>query len=191
MVFTPFNVLFFSNLDFSGTAYCRDSKPESLDSAHLEPYIHATQSIWMHFSQSKSTKCEKFHWWLNSLNKKFKKKCQFYQGKSVWKVLNICKLQCTMLELCVTSTSWVMMFFSWNLDLWGSAYHRHSKAAPLDSAHLKPYICTTEAISMHFPSQNQQNVNFVAVCLTPPDKKYKMSILTGKKCLKSLEYLHI
>ena len=126
------------------------------------------------------------------------KKYQFYQGKSIWKVLNICtyrflgvKLQCTMLELCVTSTFWVMMFFSWNLDLWGTAYHRHSKAAPLDSAHLKPYICTTEAISMHFPSQNQQNFNFVAVCLTPPEKKYKMSILTGNMCLKSLEYLHI
>ena len=38
----------------------------------------------------------------------------------------------------------------------------------------KPFQCI-------FPSQNQQNVKFFAVCLTPPEKNLKMSILTGKK----------
>ena len=35
-----------------------DSKPAPLDLPCLKPYIHTTQAILMHFSQSKSTKCE-------------------------------------------------------------------------------------------------------------------------------------
>ena len=31
---------------------------------------------------------------------------------------------------------------------------------------LKPFWCI-------FPSQNQQNVKYLAICLTPPDKKYE------------------
>ena len=42
---------------------------------------------------------------------------------------------------------------------------------------LNPFWC-------NFPSQNQQNVKFLAVCLTPHTQENikKMSILTGKKC---------
>ena len=61
----------------------------------------------------------KFGCFLNSPWQKTEKKCQFAQGKSVHKGLQICahigfwvcQLQCTMLELCVTSTFWVIMVF--------------------------------------------------------------------------------
>ena len=67
-----------------------------------------------------------------------------------------------------------------------------SKPAPLDLACLKPYIHATQAILIYFLSQNQQNVKFLAVCLTAHDKNNKkMSILTGKKCSKRLENLYI
>ena len=144
-----------------------------LDLAHLlKPYIHATQAISMHFSQSKSTKCEVFAWhvfifqepliietqnlchWIwhtsnptymplkpfqcifpcqKQQNVKFVpvywtppytkwKKHQFEQGKSVPKGLKICtdrffvcQSQCTISELCVTSTFSVMKVF---LNFW-------------------------------------------------------------------------
>ena len=60
------------NFDFSGTTYHRDSKPMPLDMAHLKPYIHTTQAISMHFSLSKSRKCEIFACLLNSPNTKWK-----------------------------------------------------------------------------------------------------------------------
>ena len=67
-----------------------------------------------------------------------------------------------------------------------------SKPALLDLACLKPYIHATQAILIYFLSQNQQNVKFLAVCLTAHDKnKKKMSFLTGKRCSKRLENLHI
>ena len=62
------NVKFLSEIViFSGTAYCTDSKPAVLDLAYVKPYICATQAISMHFSQSKSTKCEIFVWNCNFL----------------------------------------------------------------------------------------------------------------------------
>ena len=62
------NVKFLSEIViFSGTAYCTDSKPVALDLAYVKPYICATQAISMHFSQSKSTKCEIFVWNCNIL----------------------------------------------------------------------------------------------------------------------------
>ena len=45
---------------------------------------------------------------------------------------------------------------------------------------LKPFQCI-------FPSQNQQNVNFLAVCLTPLSKNKKTSILTGQSVQKGLK----
>ena len=59
-------LLFPWNFDFSGTAYHRDLKPVPLDLACFDPYLCATQAILMHFSQSKSTKCEIFGCLLNS-----------------------------------------------------------------------------------------------------------------------------
>ena len=48
-------------------------------------------------------------------------------------------------------------------------------------APLKPFQCI-------FPSQNQQNVNFLAVCLTPPDKKLKnVNFNRGKSVPKGLK----
>ena len=58
----------------------------------------------------------------------------------------------------------------------------------LGYAILKPFWCI-------FPSQNQQNVKFLAVMLNSPWQKMKKEttlIWTGKKCLKRLEWdLHI
>ena len=83
-------LLFPWNFDFSGTAYHRDLKPVPLDLACFDPYLCATQAILMHFSQSKSTKCEIFGCLLNSpWPKNLKKKSQFQQGKSVQKGLKI------------------------------------------------------------------------------------------------------
>ena len=49
---------------------------------------------------------------------------------------------------------------TWNVHHW--IWHASNpKYAP-----LKPFWCI-------FPSQNQNNVKFLAVCLTPPDKKWK------------------
>ena len=69
-----FTLLFSSHFGFSGTAYHRGSKPVPLDSACLKTYICATQAILMHFSQSKSTKCEMLGCLLNSPWHKMKKK---------------------------------------------------------------------------------------------------------------------
>ena len=71
---------------FSGTTYHRDSKPMPLDLAHLKPYIHATQAISMHFSQSKSTKCEICACFLNSPLHKMKK-TSIWTGKKYSKRL--------------------------------------------------------------------------------------------------------
>ena len=51
-----------------------------------------------------------------------------------------------------------------------------SKPALLDLACLKPYIHATQAISIYFLSQNQQNVKFLAVCLTAHDKNKKKNV---------------
>ena len=58
MVLTPFYAMCLLKLWFLGTTYCRDFKQVPLDLACIKPYIHATQTILMHFSHSKSTKCE-------------------------------------------------------------------------------------------------------------------------------------
>ena len=112
-------------LEFSTTTYCRDLKsvPLDSDSAHLKPYICATQAILMHFSQSKSTKCEIFGCLLNSPWQKWKQNNINLNMEKVfenaWKSAHrgfwVYQSQCTMLELCVTSTFWVMMVF---LDFW-------------------------------------------------------------------------
>ena len=51
--------------------------------------------------------------------------------------------------------------------------------------------CHSIHFNAFFASQNQQNVKFLAVSLTPLTKNEKTSILTGKKCLKRLENVHI
>ena len=72
-----------------------------------------------------------------------------------------------------------LIIVTWNLCHW-IWYTLNPKYVP-----LKPFQCI-------FPTQNQQNVKFLAVYWTPPDKKWKkMSIWTWKKCLKRLEILHI
>ena len=55
----------------------------------LIPIYVPLKPFWMHFSQSKSTKCEIFGCLLNSPWPKNLKKCQFQQGKSVQKALKI------------------------------------------------------------------------------------------------------
>ena len=95
------------NCDFSGTIYCKDSKPVALDMACLKPYICTTQAILIHFSQSKSTKCEILAVSLTPPDKKLKKKPINLHGEKVFKKdcksAHICFwyaiLQCTMLEL--------------------------------------------------------------------------------------------
>ena len=57
-----------------------------------------------------------------------------------------------------------MLLVSSNFDFSGTAYHRDSRPMPLDSAHLQPYTEVTQAFRCIFPSQNQQNVKFLAVC---------------------------
>ena len=47
-------------------------------------------------------------------------------------------------------TPFYATFLFWNFDFSGAAYHRDSKPALLDLTCLKPYICTTQAILMHF-----------------------------------------
>ena len=47
------------------------------------------------------------------------------------------------------------------------------------------------AILILFPSQNQQNVKVLVVCLIPHDQKWKKLIWTEKKCSERLAYLHI
>ena len=155
--------IFAWNCDYSGTAYCRDLKPVALDVACLKPQICATQAISMHFSQLKSTKCEMFAWKLfrNCLLQRLetcgigmpqtpnmchsshfyaffpvkKQNVKFWLFPKLpliknWRNVNLCRekvftkacksahigfwvclLQCTMLELCVTSTFWVIMVF--------------------------------------------------------------------------------
>ena len=128
---------------FSRTTYHRDSKPVPLDLAHLKPYIHATQAISMHFSLSKSTKCEIYASFLNSSKHKMKK-TSIWTGKKYFKRLE-------------------------NL-------HREVSGMP---------------ITMHYISQNQQNVKFMPVYWTPPNTKWKeILIWTGKKYSKWLENLH-
>ena len=137
------NVKFLPDFYSSGTTYHRDSKPMPLDLAHLKPYIHATQAISMHFSLSKSTKCEIYASLLNSSKHKMKK-TSIWTGKKYFKRLE-------------------------NL-------HREVSGMP---------------ITMHYISQNQQNVKFMPVYWTPPNTKWKKtSIWTGKKCSKRLENLH-
>ena len=64
------------------------------------------------------------------------------------------------------------------------------KPVTLDLACLIPHIHATQVILMHFPSQNKQNGKFLAVFYCH-DKNKKMSILSGKKCSKSLENMYI
>ena len=83
-------------------------------------------------------------------------------------------------------------FFAWNCDFSGTTYHRDLKQchciqhALKDKCEpLKPFWCI-------FPSQNQQNVKFLAVCLTPHHIKWKENInLNREKGLKRLKNLHI
>ena len=54
-----------------------------------------------------------------------------------------------------------------------------------------PPVCTTQSILMHFSSLNQQNMKFLAVCLTPPDKKLKNVNFNREKVFKRLENLYM
>ena len=106
------------NCDFSWTAYHKDLQQVPLDLACLKPQIQATQAISMHFSQSKSTKCEISGCFLSSPWQKTDKNINLLREKVFSKAcksahigLWVCQLQCPMLELCVTSTFWVIMVF--------------------------------------------------------------------------------
>ena len=81
-------------------------------------HIHAIQAIWMHFSQVKINKKWNFGCFLNSPWQKMKNKFNLNREKVFQKACKsahvgfwVCQLQCTMLELCVTSTFWVIMVF--------------------------------------------------------------------------------
>ena len=82
-------LLFPWNFGFSATTYHWVSKPVPLDLACLKSYIHTTQAISMHFSQSKSTKCKFLGCLLNSPCQK-NKKTSILRGQSVQKGLKIC-----------------------------------------------------------------------------------------------------
>ena len=73
--------------------------------------------------------------------------------------------------------------FTWNFDFSGNAYCRDSKPVPLDSACLKALNPPLKPFQCIFPSQNQQNVKFLAICLTPPDKKWKICQFVQGKCV--------
>ena len=79
------------------------------------PFLNTCHSS--HFNAFLQVKMWNFGCFLNSPWQKMKKN-QFAQGKSVPKACKsahvgfwVCQLQCTMLELCVTSTFWVIMVF--------------------------------------------------------------------------------
>ena len=109
---------------FLGTAYCTDSKAVALDLAYLKPYICTTQAISILFS-SQNQQNVKF--WLifpgTPPDKKLKKSHQFCHKEKVFFCQRlfycksahigfwVCQLQCTMLQLCVTSTLWIIMVF--------------------------------------------------------------------------------
>ena len=91
------------------------SKPALLDLACLKPYIHATQAILIYFL-SQNQQNVKFLAVCLTANDKNKKNVNIQQGKSVQEDLKICTyrffvVQCTMLELCVTSISELWWFF--------------------------------------------------------------------------------
>ena len=102
--------------DFSETAYCRDSKPMALAFSMPQTLnMCNTQAILMHFSQSKSRKCEILAVSLTPPDKTKLKICINLHREKVFAAhigFWVCQLLCTMLELCVRSTFWVIMVFS-------------------------------------------------------------------------------
>ena len=100
----------------------------------------------MHFSQSKSTKCEIFAW-----------NCDFFE------------------EPLITET-WNLWHWIWHasnptyvlLKPFQSQFFYASQTSLAKSA--------IENVKIFFPSQNQQNVIFFTVSWTPPDKKLKKNI---------------
>ena len=152
--------IFVWNCNFLGTTYHRDSKPVVWIWHASNLKYCTTQAISMHCSQSKSTKCEilAISWALPPDMKKHPiswKECITETCKSARIGFWVCQLQCTMLQLCVTSTFWVINGFS--AFVMGSSRYwvlKHS-VIKCDSSH---YCCI-------FPSQNQQNVNPICCCL--------------------------
>ena len=134
----------------------------------------------MHFSQSKSTKCEIFGCLLDSLDKKMKK-VNLYRGKVYKKAWNSAHIG---FWVCYLSPKiWIfqepLIVKTWNLHhlIWHTS---NPKNIP-----LKPFQCI-------FPSQNQQNVKFLAVCFTPFDKKMKkVNLYRGKVYKKAWKSAHI
>ena len=58
--------------------------------------------------------------------------------------------------------------------------------------HANPYICATQAISMHCSQSKSKKCEMLAISWTPPDKKLKKpSIFTGTECSQRLANLHI
>ena len=160
----------------------------------------------MHFSQSKSTKCEILAISWTPPDKKLKKNFNLPQGKSVHKDLQICTYRFLGMPIAMhygttlcdkyflnyygfsafvmgrsryrilkhgvrvkcdprRTAAYVPSHFhgcephlllcvSQNCDFSWTNYHRDLQQVPLDSACLKPYICTTQAISMHFSQSN-------------------------------------
>ena len=73
----------------------------------------------------------------------------------------------------------LLIIETWNLHHW-IQHASNPKYKP-----LKPFQCI-------FPSQNQHNVKFLAVCLTPPDKKRKNINLYREKVFeKAWKSAHI
>ena len=82
MVFTPFYMYFSPQiLIFQELLIVGISNQCHWIQTHLEPYIHATQSILMQFSQSKATKCEIFGCLHNFSYQILKKKINFNKLK--------------------------------------------------------------------------------------------------------------
>ena len=109
--------IFAWNCDFSGTAYAETQNlwhwiwhalnPNTCHSSHLDAFFPV-----------KINKKWNFGCFLNSPWQKMKNKFNLNREKVFQKACKsahvgfwVCQLQCTMLELCVTSTFWVIMVF--------------------------------------------------------------------------------
>ena len=135
-----------------------------MPSAFLWEYVPLIAIFWnmMPCSQSKSRPIWRTGCFLNmSPWQKTEKQHQFVQGKvfaKAWKSVHIgfwlCRSQCTVLELCVTSTFSVIMVllhFLWegqDIEFWNKVWGYNVTQGGLQhmSIPFKPEMCTTEAI---------------------------------------------
>ena len=78
--------------------------------------------------------------------------------------------------------------YAWNCDFSWTTYCRDLQQVPLDLAYLKPWICTTQGISIHFSQSKSTKCDILAVSWTLPDNKLKkkLQFAQGKVFCKGL-----